>query len=527
MNPVSRSLVLVAASTLIVGVSLTAAAADDVVKVDGGTIEGVAGTDPAIRVFRGVPFAASPVGGLRWKAPQPVVAWEGVRKADTWGTRCMQGNMWGGPIHSRETEMGEDCLYLNVWTPAKSADAKLPVLVVIHGGGFAAGSASEPRCDGEWFAKQGIVVVGFNYRLGVFGFMAHPELTQEGGKMGSGNYGMLDQVAALEWVKRNIAAFGGDPGNITINGESAGSLSVSALMASPLTRHLVQKAIGESGAFFTSPTGGMAEKTLADKEQDGVKFATSVGASSLAELRAKPAADLLAAVMKRGGWGYSPGLDGYFMPEKAAAIYARGEQSQIPLLAGWNSSEMGMAVVMNPKKPTPATFPEELKKPFGDRADAAAKVYPASTPEETLQSAADLASDLFISYSTWKWVEVQAKTGHAPVYRYRFDRVLPDPRMPMSFGAAHAVDIEYAFNTLDSKEADWQPADRQTALTMATAFANFVKTGDPNGPGVPEWPEFGKTHQVMYLDGVSQAGPEQGRARYEFLDSVATAGSAK
>jgi para-nitrobenzyl esterase len=284
--------------TLAVIVTLAPIArAADTVKIDSGVLEGTVGTDPSVRVFKGVPFAAPPVGDLRWKEPQPAPAWTGVRKADEWGTRCMQGPMWG-PLVTRDKGMREDCLYLNVWTTAKSAKAKQPVLVMFHGGGFVAGSSSEPRTDGEWFAKQGIVVVEPNYRLGVFGFLAHPELTKESSGHGSGNYGMLDQAAALQWVKRNVAAFGGDPGNVTINGESAGSMSVSALMASPLTRHLVHKAIGQSGAFFTSPTRGMAEKTVPEKEQDGVKFAASVGAASLAGLRAKPADEILAAVMK-------------------------------------------------------------------------------------------------------------------------------------------------------------------------------------------------------------------------------------
>jgi para-nitrobenzyl esterase len=498
------------------------AGAADHVKVDTGVLEGVVGTDPSVRVFRGIPFATPPVGALRWKAPQPVAPWTGVRKADTWGTRCMQGPMWG-PLATRDTQMGEDCLYLNVWTTARDAKARQPVLVMFHGGGFAAGSASEPRTDGEWFARQGIVVVEPNYRLALFGFLAHPELTRESNGRGSGNYGMLDQAAALEWVRRNVAAFGGDPGNVTINGESAGSMSVSALMASPLTKHLVHKAIGQSGAFFKAPSPGLTEKPLAEKEQDGVKLAETVGAKSLAELRAKPADELLATVMKTsGGWGFSPGIDGYFLTETVAATYAAGQQSRIPLLAGWTSAEMGAAVAMNPKKPTAATFPDKLKESFKDQAEAASKVYPAAGDEQTLQSAADLASDLFIAYSTWKWIEVHGKTAGAPIYRYRFNRALPEANGSNRFGAAHASDIEYSFHTLDSKKADWTAEDREAERAMAGYFANFIKTGDPNGSGLPPWPEFGKTREVMQIDGVSKAVPEPSRARYEFLDSYVT-----
>ena len=495
--------------------------AADQVAVTGGVLEGTVGADPSVRLFKGVPFAAPPVGDLRWKAPQPVVPWKGVRKADEWGTRCVQGPVWG-PLRTRDAHMGEDCLYLNVWTTARSAKEKRPVLVVIYGGGFAAGSASEPRTDGEWFAKQGIVVVEANYRLGVLGFLGHPELTREGGARGSGNYGMLDQVAALHWVKENVAAFGGDPGNVTINGESAGSLSVSAHMVSPLTKDLVQRAIGQSGAFFPSPTPGLPEKTVAEKEQDGGRFAAAVGATSLAELRALPTDVLLAEQMKGGGLRFSPGVDGYFMPERAASLYAAGKQARIPLLAGWTSSELGMSVAMNPRKPTAASFSEDLKKRFGDKAETALRVYAAATDAEAQQAAADLASDLFISYSTWKWIEVHSRTAQAPVYRYRFDRVLPEANGSNRFGAAHAVDIEYAFHTLDSKKADWQPEDRRAAETMAQAFAHFIKTGTPNGPGVPEWPEFGRTRQVMYLDGTSAPGPERHRDRYELVDSLVT-----
>ena len=494
-------------------------AADDI-DVTGGTVRGTAGSDPTIRVFKGVPFAAPPVGELRWQPPAPVVPWAGVLEADTWGTRCMQGEMFGGPLVSREETMSEDCLYLNVWAPPATPNSRLPVLVVFHGGGFAAGSASEPRTDGEWFARQGIVVVAPNYRLSVFGFLAHPELTAESGGRGSGNYGMLDQVAALQWVRDNIAAFGGDPDNVTVNGESAGSIAISALMASPMSRDLFHKAIGQSGAYFEAPSSSMGLKTLAAKEQDGMRFAESVGAASLAELRAKDADEILDTVMQAGGWGYSPGLDGYFLPQHAADYYAAGEQAKIPLMAGWTSSELGMAVAMRPVLPTAASFTTEVETQFGERATAAAEVYPAANDEQAMQSAADLASDLFISYSTWKWIETHAETAKVPVYRYRFDRVLPgDPAS--RFGAQHAVDIEYAFNTLDSKPAPWQPEDHEVALTMATSLANFVKTGDPNGRGVPEWPEFASSGKVMYFDTDTRAAAEEHRERYEFLDTVA------
>jgi para-nitrobenzyl esterase len=505
------------AAALLSAASLSAA---DLVKVTSGTLEGTVGADPSVRVFRGVPFAAPPVGPLRWKAPQPVAAWTGTRKADTWGTRCMQGTMFGQPLVSREAGMGEDCLYLNVWTSARAAGEKRPVLVVFHGGGYAAGSASEPRTDGEWFARQGIVVVAPNYRLGVFGFMAHPELSAESGGKGSGNYGMLDQARALEWVRDHVAAFGGDPASVTINGESAGSLSVSALMVSPLTKNLVHRAIGQSGAFFPSPTRGMFEKALAEKEKDGSAFARSVGAASLADLRAKPAADLLAAAMaQNGGWGYSPGVDGHFLPERASALYAKGRQATIPLLAGWTSSEIGMAVAMNPQKPTVASFTEEAKKTFGEKAPEAARAYGATADDQAPQAAAALASDLFIAYSTWKWIEVQAAS--APVFRYRFDRALPAPNGMNRFGAMHASDIEYAFHTLDTKTDPWTPDDRSAEATFSAALANFVKTGTPVGPGVPEWPDYGKTHRVMTIDAKSAHAPEQDRARYELIDAVA------
>jgi len=510
MNTIVRPATLLALQLLAFSIM-----ADDLATVTGGVVEGT--SESSVHVFKGIPFAAPPTGDRRWQAPQSVTSWEGVRKADTWGARCMQGEMFGGPLKSRESEMSEDCLYLNVWTPAENKDEKLPVLVVFHGGGFAAGSGSEPRTDGAWFARQGIVVVAPNYRLGLFGFLAHPGLTAESNGLGSGNYGMLDQVAALRWVHDNIAAFGGDPANVTINGESAGSMSVSALMASPLSKHLFHRAIGQSGAYFPSLTDDMKLKPLDVKEWEGVNFAASVGAASVSDLRAKSAHELLDAVMRAGGWGYSPGLDNYFLPRDVASVFSAGNQAGVPLLAGWTSSELGMSIALSQEKPTVESFTNELKKLFGDKYVEASSVYPTTDEEQLMQSAADLASDLFISFATWKWIETHLSTATVPVYRYRFDRVLPND--PASrFGALHASDIEYAFNTLWSKDAPWQAVDFEVANIMSTAFANFVKTGNPNGQGVPSWPRFEPDGQVLYFDETTTRGAEQHRSRYEFLD---------
>ena len=311
-------------------------AAADQVATDKGVVEGTASADSKARIFKGIPFAAPPVGALRWKAPQPVASWTGVRKAAEFGSRCMQGHIYNDMIF-RDPGPSEDCLYLNVWTPAASAQEKLPVMVWIYGGGYSAGAASEPRQDGENLARKGVVVVSMNYRLGVFGFFVHPELAKESGHGSSGNYGLMDQVAALQWVQSNIAAFGGDPGNVTIFGESAGSFSVSAQMASPLAQGLFQRAIGESGAFFSAT---LDLKPLVKAEEDDAKFAEAVGAPTLEALRAKPADELLKVALRQGGGvRFAPDIDGWFFPETAYAIYAAGKQSHVPLLAGWNADE--------------------------------------------------------------------------------------------------------------------------------------------------------------------------------------------
>src|SRR5499425_3128844 len=329
-----------ALSLALASFSAVAARPADQVTVDSGRLKGAYNSDHSVLIFKGVPFAAPPVGSLRWRAPQPAKKWDGVRAADKFGPACLQTDVFGDILQfMRDAQPGEDCLNLTIWLPASTkANSKLPVFLWYYGGGFVAGGNSEKRYDGEALAKRGIMVVEPNYRLGVFGFLSHPELTAESGHHSSGNYAFLDQVAALEWVVKNIAAFGGNPHNITIGGESAGSLSVSALMASPLSRRLFQKAIGESGAFFpASPTAGMQLRPVSTTEQNGVKFAESVGAKSLAELRARSGDELLQAAAKlERGFRFGPNADGYYLTTEAVSIYAKGEQAHVPLLAGWN-----------------------------------------------------------------------------------------------------------------------------------------------------------------------------------------------
>jgi para-nitrobenzyl esterase len=524
---------------MIGALSAGAASSADEVTVESGKLRGTANEDHSVRMFKGIPFAAPPVGDLRWKAPQPAPRWSGVRQADKFGSACLQTDVFGD-IYFRDKEPSEDCLSLNIWIPAKTASAKLPAILWFYGGGFVAGSSSEPRYDGENLAKKGVIVVSSNYRLGVFGFFSHPELSKESGRNASGNYGLLDQVAALQWVVKNIAAFGGDAHNITIAGESAGSLSVSALMASPLSRNLFQRAIGESGAFFPSgPSAGMQLKPVVVGEQFGVKFAESVGAKSLAEMRAKSGDELLQAAAKMDrGFGFGPNIDGYFLPTDALTIYAKGAQSQVPLLAGWNADEGKMFVLMAPQKPTAKSFAEQTQARFGGQAADFLKLYRATTDQEAVLSAEALAGDDFIAFSTWKWTDMQARTGNASVYQYHFEQVpavKPGAKIgaiPASeAGARHACEIEYVFQTLKSQAGvPWTEDDFRVSDAMSSYWVNFAKTGDPNGSGLPDWPKYNSKngYQVMHLSGKKiHAAADAERGRYEFLDAHATKPPAK
>ncbi len=498
-----------------------AAASGPQVKTASGTVEGK--EDGAINKFLGIPYAAPPVGDLRWKPPVPGAKWTGVRKATEFGSHCMQGNVYGD-MTFRDAGGSEDCLTLNIWVPAKNAGTKLPVMVWIYGGGFAAGTTSEARQDGTHLAQQGAIVVSMNYRLGLFGFFVHPELAKESGRNAAGNYGLLDQTAALRWVHDNIAAFGGDPGNVTIFGESAGSFSVSAQMASPLAKGLFQKAIGESGGAFYS--GGLTfEPRSVREEKDAKLVSAKMGVSSLAALRAIPAQKLLDAFSppQSPGFDFGPDVDGYFLPEPVPAIFAAGKQNDVPLLAGWNHDEGSFEIAFSPQKPTAESLKATAQKEFGDKSAEFLRLYPSDTPEQTLRSAQDFAGDKFIAFSTWQWMESQSKTGKQPIYRYRFDLGPPaDPKGPQ-LGAFHSAEIEYVFGQLDSKAGvAWKPEHRELSEEMQKYWANFARSGDPNGPGLPKWPVYSAADgwPVMFLDAKSAAHKDELRERYVFLEGA-------
>jgi para-nitrobenzyl esterase len=469
------------------------------VKTDAGTVEGRI-EDGGMRTFKGIPFAAPPVGDLRWQAPQPVARWKSVRHAYGFGPRCMQLPVFSDMVF-RSDGVSEDCLYQNVWAPPASSGRKLPVLVYFYGGGFIAGDGSEPRYDGASMARQGIIALTVNYRLGAFGFFAHPELTAESPHKASGNYGLMDQAAALAWVKRNIAAFGGDPKRVTIAGESAGSFSVSAQMASPLARDLIAGAIGESGALL----GMRPLPTLADGEAAGAQFATQLNAPSLAQLRALPADTLLEASGKPEAPRMGAIVDGYFLPKAPVAIYSSGEQARVPLLAGWNSQEgTAKSILGEGNPPTEQAFMASLQNLYGERAAAARDAYTG----DIMQAARELASDRFIGFGTWRWIDLHARTSRRPVYRYYYTHPRPATKAgaPAAQGAGHSVEIEYALGNLDGNHVyAWTPDDRAVSRQVQAYFANFIKTGNPNGAGLPNWPALdaqgaGTGSPVMWLD---------------------------
>jgi para-nitrobenzyl esterase len=422
--------------------------------------------------------------------------------------RCIQHAPYG-ELEPDNLVMSEDCLYLNVWTPNLSSGATLPVIFWIHGGEFFAGSGTEARYNGAKLAARGAVVVTINHRLGVFGFLSHPELCTESGRKTSGNFGLLDQIASLQWVRENISAFGGNPHCITIAGESAGSCSVSALMASPLAWDLFHRALGESCAYFMPEPHAMRPLAYEENAQRGVHFMRAAGARSLAELRSMTGRQLLDTWLKNPAERFQPCIDADVLPN-VEDVFSAGQQASVPLLAGWNGEEMGFLRATRDKFDS-GLFSESVKRSFGDDAATLLSAYRSI---DALESAVALASDRSMVYPTWKWAELHA--DHAPVFVYQFDRTPPGS----PFGSTHACELEYVFGTLDSKPRDYLREDRDLSERMGDYWVNFARTGDPNGNNLQNWPAYGPNKTIIRLDSVISNTPLPSRPRLELLDRI-------
>ncbi|HYQ56301.1 MAG TPA: carboxylesterase family protein [Draconibacterium sp.] len=476
------------------------------VKVEQGIVQGT--IEDGLRVFKGIPFAAPPVGDLRWKAPQPAEKWDGVKMTTEFAPAAYQN---GNPPAGKS----EDCLYLNIWTPTQSADEKLPVLVWIYGGGFGGGNTADPLTDGANLAKKGVIVASIAYRVNQIGFLAHPDLSAESPNGVSGNYGLLDQIAGLEWIQKNIAAFGGDPDRVTIFGESAGGIAVSMLSASPLANGLIDGAISQSGGSFgphrkTTTYPGENMKLLKDAEVDGIAYMESAGVSSIEELRAIPAEDLPGGMGMGSGW---PIVDGYVIPDDQYKMYAAGNFNDTPVLIGYNSDEGASFSRTN----DPKEYIAEVKERYGKFADALIEAYPV-TENSVPKTARDLYRDAAFGWQTWAWAHMQTKMGEHNAYLYYFDQhpEYPEDHPRYGYGSPHGQDIAYVFKHVRSQEE----SDQALSEAMATYWTNFAKTGDPNGEGVPEWkPYSDEAPNVMYLTGPTPfMGPVPSRESLEVLD---------
>jgi para-nitrobenzyl esterase len=495
---INRRLInVITVSAALFSAGIASAAMNEPVKIDTGSVSGVSGATGDVSIFKGIPFAAPPVGNLRWRAPQPAAHWDGVRKADTFGARCMQN------AGANAQPVSEDCLYLNVWTGAKSAADRRPVMVWIYGGAYTSGSGSQPEYDGEALAKKGAVIVTINYRLGVFGFFSYPELTKESDRRGAANFAMLDAVTALEWVQKNIAGFGGDPKRVTIFGESAGAGLVANLMASPQAKGLFERAIGESSSWTTAQIGRLA--TLADAEQAGVKLADGLMAKSLAELRAKPADQVLRAA----GRGAAPVVDGWVLTEDPGTVFAQGKQNEAPVLVGSNRDESFGA---QPK--TADQFVQQARQRYGDLADTYLKLYPGGSDEQAKDSAFFAGRDE-MAWVMRNWARLDAKNGKAKAYVFFFTHqpsVNPNakgggPFAPTAHGSAtHTSEMQYVFN--NPRNTPWTDVDHQVSDTMSSYWVNFAAAGDPNGRGLPKWTAFDeKNKNPMVLGDKAEVGP--------------------
>jgi para-nitrobenzyl esterase len=498
----------VAACGAATGHSTTAPA----VHVDGGALAGTQQTDLA--VYLGVPYAAPPVADLRWRPPAPVPAWSGVRNADRFAPACLQTgvSMPGEPPPATS----EDCLYLNVWAPAHADH--LPVLVWIHGGGYTNGATSLPLYAGDALARRGVVVVTIAYRLGAFGFLAHPELTRESAAHGSGNYALMDQLAALAWVRRNIAAFGGDPRQVTIAGQSAGAMSVSLLVASPRATGLFARAIAQSGGVF-EPTQLAPRYLLTNAEKDGEAFVHALGAPTLAAARALPAAAVLAG---DAGMIAHPVIEPDVLPEAPFDAFTAGHAHDVPLLLGNNADEARSLV--DTSHVTAANFTDELTRAWGPLPPPLLAAYPFHTDDEARTARVNLESDLRFAWDMWAWARLAAHT-HGPVWSYEFATAPPFPAdgVRAHWGAGHFSELWYMFGHLDQEPWHWRAADRALSTTMVSYWTNFVRTGDPNGAGLPRWPAFADGAQVLVLgDPIHTAGVSH-LDRLQGFDAIYTA----
>ena len=492
-------------------ISIATSAQDAVsVKTSYGILEGL--DISGIKTFKGVPFAAPPTGDNRWREPQPLQPWQGIRECHDYAPDPMQEPIFGDMNFGADS-ISEDCLYLNIWTPAITMNEKLPVLIYFNGGGLMAGSGSEPRYAGMAMARRGMICVTANYREGIFGFFAHPELSKETPYKGSGNYGFLDQQAAIRWVHENISLFGGDPERITIAGESAGSMSVSALMASPLSRGLFAQAIGSSGSVIADKR----VKSLAEAEKAGVDMMRRMGYKNVKEMRKVPAEVLMKQANVRNVPVYN--IDNHFLTEQPLATYAAGRQMRVPLIVGGNSLEMSPAayfgyITMSGREITMEDIAKTASGMFGDNTYEMLSLYGITAPDDIYkQPGIDLCGDLFLAYSTWRWGNIHNATSGQPVYRYLYSRERPkmmiegkvaglaggvkdkteaeevvENKIPEIHGAVHSADIEYAMGNLPTNRVyDWQPEDYMVSDIFMGYYANFVKTGNPNGIGLPQW----------------------------------------
>lgn len=484
--------------------SAAVAALPEPVRLDAGLVSGVAGKAPTVRVFKGIPYAAPPVGELRWRAPQAVTPWQGVRSADAFGPICMQAAAPGSTA-----VMSEDCLTVNVFTAAQRAGERRPVMVWLHPGGYNTGSGSQPGYNGEQFALQGVVIVTLNYRLGALGFFSHPELTHEGQGRWAANQAFLDQLAALRWVQRNIAAFGGDARNVTVFGNSAGGTSISNLVASPVAKGLFKRAISQSGAWLGLSIAPV--RSLADAQGLGAKAGEDLKASSLQALRAVPAAEIIKSVR-----GAGPVIDGYFHPRDPAQTYARGQQNKVAVIAGSNKDEGTFFL-----QPTTAeAWRARVQQRFADRAVDYLRLYPADSDEVATRSQYDAFRDE-LAWVGRNYAHLQARTG-ARAWLYYFTHEPPGPPLwpARASGATHGGEAQFIWNNLIA-DRPWGDQDRQVARTLQQYWVNFATRGDPNGAGLPRWAPYDarRNAAAMELAAAPQPAPPPDAAKLAFYQA--------